>query len=105
MKIFTSGAVWAILLANACGNYGAYMIMTQIPTYMKDVLKFDIKSVSVSTLFLIVLACGDSESFVRGVPTEFRHFCLFLCVFVDVGRDHPITTKSEPSSASQRNAI
>lgn len=43
-KIFTSGAVWAILLANACGNYGAYMIMTQIPTYMKDVLKFDIKS-------------------------------------------------------------
>ena len=47
MKIFTSGAVWAILLANACGNYGAYMIMTQIPTYMKDVLKFDIKSVSI----------------------------------------------------------
>ena len=47
LKIFTSGAVWAILLANACGNYGAYMIMTQIPTYMKDVLKFDIKSVSI----------------------------------------------------------
>lgn len=43
-KILTSGAVWAILLANACGNYGAYMIMTQIPTYMKDVLHFDIKS-------------------------------------------------------------
>ena len=82
MKIFTSGAVWAILLANACGNYGAYMIMTQIPTYMKDVLKFDIKSVSVLTLFLIVLACGDSESFVRGVPTEFRHFCLFFMCFL-----------------------
>ncbi|XP_045210377.1 uncharacterized transporter slc-17.2-like isoform X2 [Mercenaria mercenaria] len=42
--IFTSGPVWAILLANACGNYGAYMLLTQMPTYMKEVLKFDIKS-------------------------------------------------------------
>lgn len=43
-SILTSGAVWAILLANACGNYGAYMLLTQMPTYMKEVLKFDIKS-------------------------------------------------------------
>lgn len=43
-KIFTSGPVWAILLANGCGNYGAYMLLTQMPTYMKEVLKFDIKS-------------------------------------------------------------
>lgn len=41
----TSGAMWAILIANACGNYGAYMLLTQMPTYMKEVLKFDIKSV------------------------------------------------------------
>jgi len=44
LKIFTSGPVWAILVANACGNYGAYMLLTQMPTYMKEVLKFDIKS-------------------------------------------------------------
>ena len=57
-KILTSGAVWAILLANACGNYGAYMIMTQIPTYMKDVLHFDIKSVSIYTVIYIAnLSC------------------------------------------------
>ncbi|XP_052803963.1 uncharacterized transporter slc-17.2-like isoform X1 [Mya arenaria] len=42
--IFTSGPVWAILLANGCGNFGAYMLLTQMPTYMKEVLKFDIKS-------------------------------------------------------------
>lgn len=44
--MFSSGAMWAILIANACGNYGAYMLLTQMPSYMKEVLKFDIKSVS-----------------------------------------------------------
>lgn len=42
--IFTSLPVWAILVANAAGNYGAYMLLTQMPTYLKEVLKFDIKS-------------------------------------------------------------
>ncbi|XP_052253573.1 uncharacterized transporter slc-17.2-like isoform X2 [Dreissena polymorpha] len=42
--IFTSGPVWGILLANACGNYGSYMLLTQMPSYMKEVLKFDITS-------------------------------------------------------------
>lgn len=42
--IFTSLPVWAILVANAAGNYGAYMLLTQMPTYLKEVLRFDIKS-------------------------------------------------------------
>jgi hypothetical protein len=45
--ILTSGPVWGIMLANACGNYGAYMLLTQMPTYMKEVLKFDIESASI----------------------------------------------------------
>ncbi|XP_022308668.2 sialin-like [Crassostrea virginica] len=43
-SILTSRPVWAILVANAAGNYGAYMLLTQMPTYLKEVLKFDIKS-------------------------------------------------------------
>lgn len=43
-SIFTSRPMWAIIVAHACGNYGAYMLLTQIPTYMKEVLKFDIKA-------------------------------------------------------------
>ncbi|XP_067685982.1 sialin-like [Haliotis asinina] len=43
-SIFTSRAVWAIIVAHVCGNYGIYMLLTQLPTYMKDVLKFDIKA-------------------------------------------------------------
>ncbi|KAL8618451.1 hypothetical protein ACOMHN_049868 [Nucella lapillus] len=42
--IFTSRGMWAIIIAHMCGNYGAYMLLTQIPTYMKEVLKFDIKA-------------------------------------------------------------
>ncbi|XP_061188671.1 sialin-like [Saccostrea echinata] len=43
-SILTSLPVWAILVTNAAGNYGAYMLLTQIPTYLKEVLKFNIKS-------------------------------------------------------------
>ncbi|XP_060068011.1 sialin-like [Ylistrum balloti] len=42
--MLTSLPVWSILVANFCGNYGAYMLLTQMPTYMKEVLHFDIKS-------------------------------------------------------------
>ncbi|GFO11407.1 vesicular glutamate transporter 1 [Plakobranchus ocellatus] len=42
--ILTSTAVWAIVVGHTCGNYGAYMLLTKIPAYMKEVLKFDIKS-------------------------------------------------------------
>ncbi|CAG5119356.1 unnamed protein product [Candidula unifasciata] len=42
--IFTSLPFWAILMGHTCGNYGLYMLLTQIPTYMKEVLKFDLKS-------------------------------------------------------------
>ncbi|XP_076437376.1 sialin-like [Babylonia areolata] len=42
--IFTSRGMWGIIIAHMCGNYGAYMLLTQIPSYMKEVLKFDIKS-------------------------------------------------------------
>ncbi|KAH9514812.1 hypothetical protein Btru_023704 [Bulinus truncatus] len=42
--IFTSRAVWAILIAHTCGNYGIYMLLTKLPAFMKEVLKFDIKS-------------------------------------------------------------
>ncbi|KAL8563827.1 hypothetical protein ACOMHN_061951 [Nucella lapillus] len=45
-SIFTSGPVWAINAAHTFGNYTYYMNMTQMPTYMKEVLKFNIKAVN-----------------------------------------------------------
>ncbi|KAL5009865.1 hypothetical protein ScPMuIL_012170 [Solemya velum] len=68
-SIFKSGAMWAILVANACGNYGAYMLLTQMPTYMKEVLNFDIKSNGVFSMipylvfWVFVIIAGQFADF------------------------------------------
>ncbi|KAK9888181.1 hypothetical protein WA026_000450 [Henosepilachna vigintioctopunctata] len=41
--IFTSLPFWSIVIAHACSNWGWYLILTELPTYMKDVLNLDIK--------------------------------------------------------------
>lgn len=46
LAILTSPAVWATSAAHFANNWGFYTMLTCLPTYMKDVLKFDIKSVS-----------------------------------------------------------
>ena len=43
-KIFTSGPVWALLVAHVAQNYGLYTFLTELPTYMSSVLHFNIKS-------------------------------------------------------------
>jgi len=45
-KIVTSIPVWAILIAHCCQNWGFYTLLTELPTYMKQILHFDIKTVS-----------------------------------------------------------
>ncbi|CAD5121055.1 DgyrCDS9595 [Dimorphilus gyrociliatus] len=44
LKIFKSKAVWAIIVAHTCSNWGTYLVLTGLPTYFKDVLHFDMKS-------------------------------------------------------------
>jgi hypothetical protein len=46
-KIATSAPVWAVNVANFCMDWGGYTLMTNIPTFYKEVLKFDIESVIV----------------------------------------------------------
>ncbi|KAK3105945.1 hypothetical protein FSP39_009222, partial [Pinctada imbricata] len=68
-SILTSLPVWAILVANSCGNYGAYMLLTQMPTYMEEVLKFDIKSNGVFSMipyigfWCVVIIAGTIADF------------------------------------------
>jgi ACS family sodium-dependent inorganic phosphate cotransporter len=40
--IFTSGPFWAILIAHTCKNFGWYMLLVELPTYMKHILRFNI---------------------------------------------------------------
>lgn len=46
MEIAKSLPFWAILLAHMGYNYGYETLMTELPTYMKQVLHFSIKDVS-----------------------------------------------------------
>ena len=34
----TSPAVWAMIIAHFCNNWGAYTLLTCIPSYFKDAL-------------------------------------------------------------------
>ncbi|XP_045585411.2 putative inorganic phosphate cotransporter isoform X2 [Procambarus clarkii] len=43
-KVWTSLPVWAIIVAHTCNNWGWYMLLVKLPTYMRYILKFDIAS-------------------------------------------------------------
>ncbi|KAB7505360.1 putative inorganic phosphate cotransporter [Armadillidium nasatum] len=43
-EIITSVPFWAILAAHVCQNWGYYFLLTELPTYMKNILHFDIKA-------------------------------------------------------------
>lgn len=42
--IMKSIPAWAIFIGHSCSNWGTYLFLTSLPLYMKEVLKFDIKS-------------------------------------------------------------
>lgn len=44
LAIFKSKACIAIFVAHLCNNWGNYLFLTQLPSFMKDILRFDIKS-------------------------------------------------------------
>ena len=45
--MMTSSAMWAIIVAHSCYNFGNYTLMTKLPAFMKEFLHFDIKSVRI----------------------------------------------------------
>jgi ACS family sodium-dependent inorganic phosphate cotransporter-like MFS transporter 5 len=45
-SIALSPALWACLTAHACDNWTVYTLLTSLPTFMKEVLNFNIKNVS-----------------------------------------------------------
>ena len=48
-KVFTSIPFYAILIAHICSNFGWYMLLIELPFYMKQVLKFNIKENAIAT--------------------------------------------------------
>lgn len=46
VSILTSPCVWAIIIVHGCSVFGYFTIVNQLPTYMKNILHFNIKEVS-----------------------------------------------------------
>lgn len=46
-SILTSAPFWAIVVAHTSSNFCLFFFQTQLPTYMSEVLRFDIKSVQI----------------------------------------------------------
>lgn len=44
-QILTSPCVWAIIITHGTSVFGYFTIVNQLPTYMKYILHYDIKSV------------------------------------------------------------
>lgn len=64
-KIMTSLPFYAILLAHMGQNYGYETLMTELPTYMKQVLRFSIKEVSLTASPIIPSRVVSNESLSR----------------------------------------
>lgn len=52
-SIVTSAPVWAIVITHTCSVFGFATIVTQLPTYMKYILNFNIKEVGILDKILI----------------------------------------------------
>ena len=50
--IFTSLPVYGLLIANIAQGYGFYTLLSEIPTYMSQILHFDIKEVCSFVLYV-----------------------------------------------------
>ncbi|XP_066288222.1 sialin-like [Branchiostoma lanceolatum] len=44
LKVFTSLPAWALIIGQLSSNWGNYFLLTQLPNYMKNVLRFDIRT-------------------------------------------------------------
>eukprot|EP00730_Choanoeca_flexa_P002755 TRINITY_DN11163_c0_g1_i4.p1 TRINITY_DN11163_c0_g1~~TRINITY_DN11163_c0_g1_i4.p1 ORF type:complete len:676 (+),score=127.30 TRINITY_DN11163_c0_g1_i4:69-2096(+) len=69
--MLTSTCVWAIIIMHTCQNWGFYTLLTCLPTYFNDVLRFNIESAGFNAaipylaLFLVTLAGGQIADYVR----------------------------------------
>lgn len=91
-KIFTSGPFLAILIAHTCSNWGWYMLLIELPFYMKQVLQFQIKENAVATslpfltLWFFSMFLSKLLDFLRGkgmiTTTTARKIATFIASFV-----------------------
>ena len=65
---------YAIMIGHATGCFGAYLVLTTLPSYMKNVLHFDIKSVTLSDYF----TSNKTRSIQNGLLSAIPYIAYFL---------------------------
>lgn len=45
LPMLLSVPLWTIIITQMCSNWSYYTLLTSLPTYMNDIMHFDIKSV------------------------------------------------------------
>lgn len=71
-SVFLSLPFWAILIAHTCNNWGWYMVLVELPQYMKQVLQFNINSNAVFTslpfftMWIFSIVLGKTLDVLRG---------------------------------------
>ncbi|XP_076472677.1 sialin-like [Babylonia areolata] len=69
--MLTSRALWVCLIAQFCNNWMHYTLMTSLPTFMKEVLHYDIKengllsSIPYMAMFVVSIIGGHVADFLR----------------------------------------
>lgn len=51
LQVFRSKPFIAILITHFCSNFGWYMLLTELPTFMNQILKFNMSSVRIALRF------------------------------------------------------
>jgi ACS family sodium-dependent inorganic phosphate cotransporter-like MFS transporter 5 len=68
-RILTSWAVWACIISHVCNDFGLYILLTSLPTYLKDTQGVDIKSNGL--LSAIPFVCNMVVIFLASFVTDF----------------------------------
>jgi len=81
LEFAKSGPVWAIIIAHLCANWGLYTLVINLPLFMKEVLKFDIKengflsSLPYLCTLIVNLICGKLTDYLRK-----KNLCSWTCL-------------------------
>ncbi|CAH1800936.1 unnamed protein product [Owenia fusiformis] len=71
ISMLKSPPLWAIITAHVCNNWGSYTLLTSLPLYMRDVLKFDIRSngflsaLPYICMWVFSVICGQVADLIR----------------------------------------
>jgi len=72
MSILTSKPFWALLLSNVSNNWGFYLLLTELPAYMKNILHYDTQSNSLLSALPYLVMWLFSLVFARAADWTIR---------------------------------